>query len=144
MINNFTRKYILVSGTNNIQLYNSFESTSNDNTRPMFVKLVQIARFPRISLRKMVNDNLGRVERCCKKETHFRSEKVKKKKKKRVERRNTIDIPRNLIIKTDINLGFRFINLHSPPLPVSKAVSIYFINLRGISTSDFLFIFYFI
>ena len=59
MINNFTRKYILVSGTNNIQLYNSFESTSNDNTRPMFVKLVQIARFPRISLRKMVNHNLG-------------------------------------------------------------------------------------
>lgn len=79
MINNFTRKYILVSGTNNIQLYNSFESTSNDNTRPMFVKLVQIARFPHISLRKMINDNLGRVERCCKKETHFRSEKVKKK-----------------------------------------------------------------
>lgn len=83
MINNFTRKYILVSGTNNIQLYNSFESTSNDNTRSMFVKLVQIARFPRISLRKMVNDNLGRVERCCKKETHFRSEKVKKRKKKK-------------------------------------------------------------
>lgn len=96
MINNFTRKYILVSETNNIQLYNSFESTSNDNTRPMFVKLVQIARFPRISLRKMVNDNLGRVERCCKKETHFRSEKVKKKKKKKSRKKEHDRYPAKL------------------------------------------------